>query len=143
MCRRVQDWSNIIIQGRSKNLMKLEISQELKILLYRNICKLNNTYLIFYVKETDAELFMVLHRKDFQIFVGNWFCTEKNSSFNWLKNIIGQWSSRSMAYLQSKELSRATSFRYFSKNESRAIISASNRVRNGVSKWSRSSFWHA
>ena len=51
--------------------MKLEISQELKILLYRNICKLNNTYLIFYVKETDAELFMVLHRKDFQIFVGN------------------------------------------------------------------------
>lgn len=31
----------------------------------------------------------------------------------------------------------------FSKSESHVIISASNRVRNDVSRWSRDSFWHA
>jgi len=50
------------------------------------------------------------------------------------------------AYLQNKELLSLTSFRYFSKSESHAIISALNRMRNGVSRWetaSRVSFWHA
>lgn len=31
----------------------------------------------------------------------------------------------------------------FSKSESHVIISTSNRVRNGVARWSRDSFWHA